>query len=186
LDTAAAAKFLAPRDDFRLTSQPQTGSVTFSCKKIRSPGAFRMEANHALGISRLHHVSLSVPNLEKSLAFYRDVMGLRVKTAFTLDGMRFVMLEIAAGSYLELIEVKKAVRPGGMFEDAMGHLALRTDALEKALDAATQAGCEILLPIRPLDLTNDITGKRLPLRVAFFRGPDGEIVELLEDSTRQT
>ena len=141
---------------------------------------------NALGISGLHHVSLSVPDLDKSLAFYRGVMGLRVKTAFTLEGMRFALLEISTGSYLELIEVRKAVRPGGMFDDVMGHLALRTDALEKALDAATRAGCPVLMPIRSLDLTNEVTGKPLPLRVAFFRGPDGEVVELLEDATRQT
>jgi hypothetical protein len=31
-----------------------------------------------------------------------------------------------------------------------------------------------------LNLTSSVTGN-LPVRVAFFRGPDGELIELLED-----
>jgi serine/threonine protein kinase len=41
-------------------------------------------------------------------------------------------------------------------------------------------------PIRPLNLLNDVTEKPWPLRVAFFRGPDGELIELLEDKTGYT
>ena len=42
------------------------------------------------------------------------------------------------------------------------------------------------VPIRPLDLVNDVTQKPWPVRVAFFRGPDGELIELLEDKTGYT
>ena len=66
------------------------------------------------------------------------------------------------------------------------HLALRTDHLEKSLEAAVNAGCEITVPIRPLDLLNEVTQKPWPVRVAFFRGPDGELIELLEDKTGYT
>jgi glyoxylase I family protein len=66
------------------------------------------------------------------------------------------------------------------------HLALRTDHLEKSLEAAINAGCEVTVPIRPLPLMNDVTGKEWPVRVAFFRGPDGELIELLEDKTGYT
>jgi catechol 2,3-dioxygenase-like lactoylglutathione lyase family enzyme len=36
------------------------------------------------------------------------------------------------------------------------------------------------------DLLNDVTQERWPVRVAFFRGPDGELIELLEDKTGYT
>jgi hypothetical protein len=49
-------------------------------------------------------------------------------------------------------------------------LALRTDHLEKSLEAAINAGCEVTVPIRPLDLLNNVTNKPWPVRVAFFRG----------------
>jgi hypothetical protein len=40
---------------------------------------------------------------------------------------------------------------------ALWHLALRTDHLEKSLETAVNAGCEVTVPIRPLDLVNDVT-----------------------------
>jgi len=42
------------------------------------------------------------------------------------------------------------------------------------------------VPIRPLDLLNELTQKPWPVRVTFFLGPDGELVELLEDKTGYT
>ena len=66
------------------------------------------------------------------------------------------------------------------------HLALCTDHLEKSLDAATNAGFEVTIPIRPWDLANDVTQKPWPVRVAFFRGHDDELVELPEDKTGYT
>ena len=63
---------------------------------------------------------------------------------------------------------------------------MRTDHLEKSLEAAVNAGCEVVILIRPLDLQNDVTQKSWPVRVAFFRGPDGELIELLEDKTGYT
>jgi len=41
------------------------------------------------------------------------------------------------------------------------------------------------VPIRPLDLTNRVTGKPSG-RVAFFRSPDGELIERPEDKTGYT
>ena len=52
--------------------------------------------------------------------------------------------------------------------------------------AASKNGCEVTVPIRPLDLLNDVAEKPWPVRVAFFRGPDGELIELLEDKTGYT
>jgi catechol 2,3-dioxygenase-like lactoylglutathione lyase family enzyme len=56
----------------------------------------------------------------------------------------------------------------------------------EALEAVVNAGFEVTVPIRPVDLVNDVTQKPWPVRVAFFRGPDGELIELLEDKTGYT
>jgi hypothetical protein len=37
-----------------------------------------------------------------------------------------------------------------------------------------------------VNLLNDVAQERWPVRVAFFRGPDGELIELLEDQTGYT
>jgi hypothetical protein len=53
-------------------------------------------------------------------------------------------------------------------------------------EAAMNTGFEITVPIRPLDLVNDVTQTPWLDRVAFFRGPDGELIELLEDKPAHT
>src|SRR5436309_2950370 len=107
------------------------------------------------------------------------------QTSFLLDGLRFAMLETGNHVYIELVEMKQPMQSVGESE-VFWHLALRTDHLEKSLEAAVNAGCEVAVPIRPLDLLNDVTQKPWPMRVAFFRGPDGELIELLEDKTGYT
>jgi len=48
---------------------------------------------HSLPINGMHHVSLRVSDMDRSLAFYRDVLSFSPKTSFMLDGLRFAMLE---------------------------------------------------------------------------------------------
>jgi hypothetical protein len=45
----------------------------------------------------------------------------------------------------------------------------------EALEGAINTGFEITVPIRRLDLVNDVTQKPGPVRVAFLRGLDGEL-----------
>ncbi len=136
-------------------------------------------------LAGLHHMSMRVPDMEKSLRFYRETLGLTLKTAFILDEMRFAMLDTGNGTYLELVEIQQPVRAAGERE-VFWHLALRTTDLDKAMAAVEKAGCTIVVPIRPLSLRNDVTGQSWPIRVGFFLGPDGELIELLEDRTGQT
>ena len=52
--------------------------------------------------------------------------------------------------------------------------------------ACSDAGFAVTVPIRPLDLLNDVTQKPWPVRVALLRGPDGELNELPEGETGYT
>ena len=144
-----------------------------------------MHTTNPLGIVGVHHVSLRVANLERSLALYRDTLGFALKTAFTLDDRRFAMLETGNSGYIELVETKETVHAGRQ-DDVIWHFAARTDDLERSLEAVARAGYSITVPIRPLDLVNTATHQAFSIRVAFFRGPDGEEVELLEDKTGHT
>ena len=57
---------------------------------------------------------------------------------------------------------------------------------DEALEGVVNAGFEVTVPIRFLDLVNDVTQQPWPVSVAFFRGTDGELIELLEDKTGYT
>ena len=109
----------------------------------------KSKKKHPLAINGMHHVSLRVHDMERSLAFYRDILGFSAKTSFLLDGLRFAMLETGNHVYIELVEMKQPMQPVGESE-VFWHLALRTDDLEKSLEAAVSAGCEVTVPIRPL------------------------------------
>ena len=136
-------------------------------------------------VDGLHHVSIRVRELERSLELYRDVLGLPVRTAFDLHGNRFAMLEAGSGRYIELVETGADPHPTAE-TDVLWHFALRSQDLEQSLEAVRALGCEITRPITPLDLVNRIGDRPFPVRVAFFRGPDGEEIELIEDRTGQT
>ncbi len=61
------------------------------------------------------------------------------------------------------------------------HIALRTSDIDRAFAAVSEAGYEITREVTALDLVDTVSGRPLVLRIAFFRGPDGEEVELIED-----
>jgi hypothetical protein len=56
----------------------------------------------------------------------------------------------------------------------------------EVVEPAINTGFEITVPIRPLDLLNNVKPRFWSVRVAFFRGPNCELIELLEDETGYT
>jgi catechol 2,3-dioxygenase-like lactoylglutathione lyase family enzyme len=139
-----------------------------------------MRSPDLLLVSCLHHVSLRVRDLDRSIAFYRDGLGCPLKSAFELRGRRFAMLETGASGGVELVETGANSRPSEP-GDVLWHLALCTEDIEGSLSAAREAGAEITLPITSLDLMNAVTGEPYRVRIAFFRGLDGEEVELIDE-----
>jgi catechol 2,3-dioxygenase-like lactoylglutathione lyase family enzyme len=89
-----------------------------------------MKTTHLLSINGLHHVSLRVRGMDKSLSFYLDVRGFLPKTAFLLDGLRFAMFETRNNIYIELVEMNQRCT---RLERAKcsGIWRCRTDHLEK-------------------------------------------------------
>jgi glyoxylase I family protein len=144
-----------------------------------------MAAPHPSVVDGLHHVSLRVRDMERSMELYREILGLSVIVAFDLNGNRFAMLEAGSGRYIELVETGADTRPAAE-ADVFWHLAFRSRNLEESLESVRAFGCEITRPITPLELMNRIGERPFPVRVAFFRGPDGEEIELIEDETGQT
>ena len=57
------------------------------------------------------------------------------------------------------------------------HLALSTDNCDEALERVRAAGMEIT--IEPNDVVIN-SNPPMPIRIAFFKGPDGEIIELFQ------
>lgn len=126
-----------------------------------------------------HHVGLTVPNLERSLAWYREALGFEPQLEFDLpNGARGAMLQTSAGARVELFEVPSA-DPGLSWADppramqfsGFGHAGFETDDLDAAYQRAVKAGAKAVWEPRQ----SPEPGRRM----AFLHDPDGNLLELI-------
>ena len=124
---------------------------------------------------RLDHVMLRVIDLNRSLAFYRDTLGMQVLRKVDYEAGQFtnVFLSFDANteSSLELTynwQQTEAYEKGRVF----GHLALMVDDVHATVAALEQAGVRIKTPPKQM-----VHGTRT---IAFVLDPDDNLIELLE------
>jgi glyoxylase I family protein len=55
---------------------------------------------------------------------------------------------------------------------------LRTDDCDSAIEAARAAGAELTMEPKTINLP---TNPSIQIRIAFFKGPDGEVIELFQN-----
>jgi glyoxylase I family protein len=122
-----------------------------------------------------HHVSMRVRDIEKSRKFYTEGLGFIERFSWGQDPKKTILMDTGDGNYFEISQGEPNQSLGeGLFR----HLALRVDDCRTALEHARKAGAEITVEARDVTLSNE---PPLKIRIAFFRGPDGELIELFED-----
>ena len=140
----------------------------------------------------LDHVSVSVANLDRSLAFYRDLLGIHVHGTGTEESpsvavvvgvdrarFRYGDLDLGDGRILELLEYlspKGTPHRPNVYDPGSGHLALRVDDLDAVLRRLKDAGIEPRSP--PVELEEPVWWSGA--RVVYLTDPDGVTVELVE------
>ena len=101
----------------------------------------------------LQYAQITVNDLDESLAFYRDVLGLEVRNDVGSDGQRWVTLGSAAQPDLELVlSVPHAGRSQDdgdalqqlLVKGALPILVFRTDDLDATFEAVRASGAEVL------------------------------------------
>lgn len=108
----------------------------------------------------LHHVSVNVADLDRSLAFYCDRLGLEPapRPEIGVDG---AWLDVAPGQQLHLVV-------GGVPSDYGQHLALEVDDLDATAGELRDAALKVRGPF-PVGDT--------PIRQMFTFDPDGNRIE---------
>ncbi len=102
-----------------------------------------------MNISHIEHIGIAVKNLEESIKYYENVLGLKcyaieevkdqkVKTAFFMVGQ----------TKIELLESTDPEGPIGKFIEKKGegihHLAFAVDSVENALNEAAEKGVQLI------------------------------------------
>ncbi len=130
----------------------------------------------------LHHVALKTSDWDATMRFYREALGFAPGLGWGAAPDRIAMLDAGDGSCVEVFEdpaftptADGTLRPGGV----LPHLCLRTDEVDALYARAVAAGARTVLA--PLDVTLDTTTGHgaVQVRVSFFEGPSGELIELL-------
>ena len=101
----------------------------------------------------LQYSHITVNDLDESLAFYRDVLGLEVRNDVGSDGQRWVTLGSAAQPDLELVlSVPHAGRSKDdgdalqqlLVKGVLPNIVFRTDDLDATFEQVRAAGAEVL------------------------------------------
>jgi glyoxylase I family protein len=121
-----------------------------------------------------HHVSMNVKDLEKSRKFYSEGLGFVERFSWGKAPKRTLLMDTGDGNYFEISQGD----PSHSYADGVfRHLALRVDDCKAAIELARKAGAEVTVEPRDVSLSSD---PPMPIRIAFFKGPDGELIELFE------
>ena len=131
--------------------------------------------NTILGGGGFHHIALKVKDFDYTVKFYKEVLGFKSTISWGDGDTRAVMLDTGDGGCLEVFA-------GGTLENkpegALIHVALRTTDCRGVLERVRAAGMEIT--VEPKDVNIPSTPPT-PVTIAFFKGPDGEVIELFQN-----
>ena len=142
-----------------------------STRSKSMPGDLRL-------IGRVHHVAVVVSDLEDSLGFYRDMLGLELETVMDIahDGVRIAFLQVGE-SKVELVQPTDGTTGVARFLETKGegfhHVCLEVVDLADTLTR---------LAIDGIELIDSAPRKGAEGPVAFLhpRSCHGVLVELIE------
>ena len=145
-------------------------------------------------LTAFHHVGLTVADIERSIVFYRDVLGMTLirrrpqvtadyitqQTGYAGVEMSVASFEMASGSRqsLEVVQyLTHAGEPSDQSTNRPGnsHLCLLVDDLRTACDAMRADG--VRFKSEPVTIT---AGPNEGGLVVYFSDPDGHVLELFQ------
>jgi lactoylglutathione lyase len=124
---------------------------------------------------RILHTMLRVGNLDRSLRFYCDVLGMRLLRRSDYPGGRFTLAFVGYGdedqtAVLELTHNWDTERY--QLGDGFGHVALAVDDIYRCCDELREKGVKIVREPGPM--------KHGTTEIAFVEDPDGYRIELIQ------
>ena len=120
------------------------------------------------------HTMVRVRDIEKSLAFYTDVLNMRLDHKKRLeDCCLYFLTDEENTCQIELTYNDETPESGYELGSGFGHFAFSVDSLDEFTEKINKLGYSYLYP--PFDLN----GKGS--KIAFINDPDGYEIELIEE-----
>ncbi len=128
---------------------------------------------------RLLHTMLRVADLEASLAFYCDVLGMELFRRKDYPGGKFTLAFVgyqreSEGAVIELTHNWE--QDGYDLGNGYGHVAIGVDDIYATCESLRGAGARITREPGPMKHGSTV--------IAFVEDPDGYKIELIEESSR--
>jgi catechol 2,3-dioxygenase-like lactoylglutathione lyase family enzyme len=130
------------------------------------------------GFKDFQHVTVSVSDVHKSLAFYRDLLGFPVLGRLYYRnkvGLIIDFLDIGNNAILEVFSFGVPTKPSEFIPDdlqlGMRHMAFTVKNVDAVTARLKKAGVPFTLD--PLNATGGV-------RIAFFKDPDGTLCEIIQ------
>ena len=130
---------------------------------------------------RILHMMLRVGNLERALAFYTDVLGMKLLRQQDYPNGRFTLAFVGYGDEREEAAIElthnwdtERYEVGTGF----GHIALEVEDAAAYCAAVKQRGGEVVREAGPMKHGTTV--------IAFLRDPDGYMIELIQKKSIQS
>jgi len=148
----------------------------------------------------IHHVGITVSNLDRSVAFFRDIMGLNLLVPQTdrFEGeelekgigvpdavVRIAIFEVDQNHRMECLEYFSPRSPvqSPLPPNALGamHVSFHCADIEAKYNELKSKGVAFLTPINVID-----EGPLIGWKWVYFKDPDGNTLELVQDQNPVT
>ena len=123
----------------------------------------------------IHHIALAVSNFDESTKFYTEGLGFTQIAAWGEGDGRAVLLDIGNGVCFEIF-ANGTKEPQS--NEKFVHIAFSTTDTDTAYQNALAAGA--VTHMEPTDVTIP-SEPPMPVRIAFVKGLDGELLEFFEE-----
>ena len=129
---------------------------------------------------RILHTMLRVVDLDRSIAFYRDVLGMKLLRRTDYPEGKFTLAFVGYGEESEGAVIELTLNWGVAHYDlgnAFGHIAVAVQNAYEACDQVKRRGGKVTREAGPMKHGTTV--------IAFVEDPDGYKIELIEKSTPQ-
>ncbi|MBQ3574482.1 MAG: VOC family protein [Clostridia bacterium] len=142
-----------------------------------------------MGILKTVHVAINVVDAEKSIPFWRDIMGLKMIADFEMEGkfldtvqakenMRYRIVKFVSPDnfMLEVLESKNHIMPAAaktvLQDTGLRHFAFEVDDVDAMYKHVKKCGCETV--------SEPSTCEDGSMRLFFVRDPEENLIEIMQ------